>query len=703
MSTIQIIKDEERGRHHLAVIYEVTDIHTRALGFLPYRAYEEALSIGRLWILADDRGYCGHLLFGGAHPTLKIKQLFVAPSARRGGLARLLIDELVTHAERAGFASIRARVADDLEANAAWDRLGFSTQLVVRGGASTGRAINVRYRRILPSGPQTHFLAALDQASQTLTFTARGMPLNRDHWYTVDLNVWLDFARDRPPFNTSARALVESASRGLFRLRFTREAIEEAKRSAGGRGEDPLLAVAMAWQVLPEDDGVELDALVEDLRALIFPDRARDGRRAANDTSDLRHLAMSIRAGASGFLTREQALLRHRDTLWRRFRLDVLTPSDLVEGGDDTGSARSVLLSNLKVDLIAKCWSRAADAVVRLAQRGARLRALDREDEGWVVAESETVAGLVYWRRAHRNDVEAFLALDPTIGLDAASHQRIFDILVGLVTAESITACPLARLILQTDAETGDRYREDLLRLGFFATREPDRYVCFRSGDPLGLSNWEQARGAVEQEIGAASTWLGGLGDGAVLRLTQGTVRHELDRFEFETRFGITALTLSGRSGYYVPITRHLANELLPRQRCPELFQEHDASYRIERVYFRRARGSGGPERGDLIFFYVSSPLQAIVGAARCTASQNLDADEANARFRRLAVLNPANIGPEVHCIAFDNYIHLRQPVERRWLRERGAIPKQDMITVAKLPDTIDAASILVHGLRHGS
>ena len=139
--------------------------------------FEEALVRGRLWIAIDKDGlYQGHLLFGGAYPALKIKQLFVRPEARAKGLARRLIDELVIFAEEKGYGSIRARVATDLDANAAWERLGFSTMVTAPGGATTGRTLNVRFRRLMPKGPQMHMLKALENFSESGKLFTKALP-----------------------------------------------------------------------------------------------------------------------------------------------------------------------------------------------------------------------------------------------------------------------------------------------------------------------------------------------------------------------------------------------------------------------------------------------------------------------------------------------------------------------------------------------
>ena len=102
------------------------------------------------------------------------------------------------------------------------------------------------------------------------------------------------------------------------------------------------------------------------------------------------------------------------------------------------------------------------------------------------------------------------------------------------------------------------------------------------------------------------------------------------------------------------------------------------------------------------MFFYVSGAIGDLVGVARCTASQVLEPREASERYRRLAVLDPAEIGDEVHCIAFDNYLSFRTPVSRLWLKSRGLEPGNNFQTIARVPGKRPGASyldILAEGL----
>lgn len=698
MSKFRIIKNPSIDSRFLDDVIKATNSNTEALGFLPEGVYREAHASGHLWILTDGDHYCGHLLFGGALPRLQIKQLYVVEEMRGRGLARRLIDAIVNHAENIGYTVIRARVATDLEANHVWERLGFTTLNTTFGGQTTGRIINHRYRQLQPRGPQTHMLGIFDAHARASNLVARSMPINRDHWYTLDLNVWLDFARQRRPFYDAAKALIEEASRGQFRLRFTREAMEEARRTAGDRESDPLLKVAQTWQAVPEEEGVEFEALVNELRQMVFP-TSSSGPSSANNTSDVRHLAMSIRAGASGFLTRDNAMLSQRRKLWEQYKFHVLTPGELLEPREQRAPV-IMPRAGLTVEPIGRAWSRIADLVKNLQSTGVRIRAVDREDEGWICSINARSVGFVFWRPVHRADIEAYLWLENADDQSLDTRQQVFDVLLGLLTANARSGNVIYRLLLQVDSNTSHQYRADLQQNGFFDTREPDRFVRFASGAPLSLNDWQVAKTTIENELGVQSSWLGHSRTGPVLRLDKDGRSIQFDSFEFETYFGITDLTLADRSAFYIPIQEQFANELLPRPKRPQLFQEHDSSFRVERVYYRNPRQVGKLRRGDLLFFYITKTLQRVIGVARCTVSEVLPSTEAKERFRRLAVLDPEEIGPRVHCIAFDNYIDFPQTVELKWLEAHRAMPPQNMITLVPVPASVNSTEIIAQGLR---
>lgn len=705
MHSTVIVRSEDKARRYWNDVIAATNEHRDALGFLPFAVYESALIAERLWIAAAPGGeFLGHLLFGGQRPTLKIKQLFVAPAARRQGVARQLINELITFAERNGYGSIRARVAEDLEANAAWEHLGFDVERRERGGETTGRTLAIRFRRLQPVGSQLHFLSVCDGPSNRLdAVRALGLPVNRADCFTLDLNVWLDFVRKRDGFD-AARQLMRDAFHGRLRLWFTCEAQRELIRTSRDVDNDPLLRAAMEWPILSlgNDDG--LDTLIEKLRATVFPLRSPQRRGAENDLSDLRHLAISIQEGARGFITRERALLRARDQILTEFGLEVLAPSDVI---DERELLRAPPLGlsdgSLKLREVVAERPAVRAFIAEAVERGShRLQELDVDSRGHACFLKERLVGIIHWR-LNRRDAEVDLILEGADTLSDEARQRVFDILIGAALFDLRPANGVKRVILQTDLDTHSRFSADLERVGFFATSEMSRHVRFLLGPAITVPDWRAIAPIVEPEFKARSEWLGA-GNVQILRLQLPDGHISFDRFAFESHFGILAESLRDRRSWLVPIRQGLRDELLPLADQTALLRSNDASYRVERVYFRAPKRVP-ITRGDIILFYVSKPTKGIIGLARCTASSILDVDDAARRFGRLAVIKPEQAAQNgrVHCIAFDNYEHFPRPLGGSELKRLNCWPKHNMVSVAAVPLSVDLTDLLRAAIGSGN
>ena len=301
-------------------------------------------------------------------------------------------------------------------------------------------------------------------------------------------------------------------------MRFTSEAKQEAERTRGSRGQDPLLVVASAWEAIPTGDSSELDRLVTEMREIVFPDRSLLRRDAQADTSDLRHLAMSVMAGATGFITRERALLRQDRALRERYQLEVLEPEDLLYDLQDPHARSASIVGRLKLEPIRTRWDQASRFVKTFVDRPlSRLRTLDVDDEGTLCFVDDSLTGLVYWHRTPRGDTEVHLAIDSE-GTDEVAIHQAFDVLIGMVLLQTSTP-GVQRTLLTTSPETGMRFAEDLGRCGFFATGQPDVFIRFTVGQAYTVDQWSAAKKVVDRELGVDSEWLGNQEEGAVLRL----------------------------------------------------------------------------------------------------------------------------------------------------------------------------------------
>lgn len=280
-----------------------------ALGFLPAGAYEEAASRGNLLVAICDSSYAGHLLFGGSYPSLKVFQLYVSESLRRRGIGTALVSGLVNLANHHSYLSITANVAEDLAANAFWERAGFVLLRLKPGGASRNRIINVRVRELDTPTLFKTGSTTLPELGIIPNYFIQ-LPV-----YVLDLNVFWDVVQRRPRREFAAQVLA-AAFDNLIKVLVTQEFINELERTSKVAN-DPALEFALQLPVLPLPPISVSDTLVSEIASILFPERVANGKVSAHDRSDLIHLATAIHHEASGFVTSEHALVKKRDLIRR--------------------------------------------------------------------------------------------------------------------------------------------------------------------------------------------------------------------------------------------------------------------------------------------------------------------------------------------------------------------------------------------------
>lgn len=273
--------------------------------------------------------YLGHLLFGGVFPNGKVMQIFAVPSARKRGVARMLLNELVNHAQKRQFLSLSAKVADDLrEANAFYENSGFRVVSTRAGGKTRKRVINHRVRELeTPSlfdlmDPQPHeLLPNLGLSGKYTSWT----PI-----YAIDLNVLFDVSKNRIRSEEAGMVFI-AGQRNDIRPVVTEEFIVELERNAADFPNDPILHLARRMQTLPTPKKREVQKLENELAPIVFPERHSQNVLTKQDKSDLRHLAISIHHKVAGFVTSEKALHRAHQKLLLDFTLEIISPTDFAD------------------------------------------------------------------------------------------------------------------------------------------------------------------------------------------------------------------------------------------------------------------------------------------------------------------------------------------------------------------------------------
>lgn len=326
---------------YLGEVRHLADSDRDALGFLPASAYGEAAMKGCLWVAVEGttKKLRGYLFFGDRFPRLRVYQVYVLPQFRFSGTARTLIQRLKAYGEGHDYLTITAKVAAELPANKFWKGLGFSVVGRYPGGKK-GRTIN---RYALELDVPTLFSQSRpvpDSIRQPLYV----MPVLETRTYVIDLNVFFDAVRDRD--DGEAVDILSMGFDSDMRLVVTGEFTRELERhsSQAADATDPVLKLARALPTLPEPRPDALSPLIEDLRRQWFPTGpAKTGRRAANDASDLVHLASCIYHRVYGFITRDGAILRRTEELRERYGLRIVSPADLCEPLEDLRTRRERL------------------------------------------------------------------------------------------------------------------------------------------------------------------------------------------------------------------------------------------------------------------------------------------------------------------------------------------------------------------------
>lgn len=123
--------------------------NSHALGFLPFQALEQAITLGRVLLCYENDEPAGYCIHGPSKRHSKIYQVCVAEDARRIEHGTALIEAVRSLAMRANAHDLILHCADDLPANSFWQELGF-IQKGTRCKRKDGSRLQNRYAMDLP-------------------------------------------------------------------------------------------------------------------------------------------------------------------------------------------------------------------------------------------------------------------------------------------------------------------------------------------------------------------------------------------------------------------------------------------------------------------------------------------------------------------------------------------------------------------------
>lgn len=697
-----IVIDPNEVKTYVDEIRKLADANKDAFAFLPASVYSESAMKGDLWVaVGSTRKVRGYLLFGGRFPRLRVSQIFVRPEFRRSGTARTLLKKLRDYGERHNYLTITARVARELEANKFWEACGFLVTDRIPGKAR-GRPLNKYTLELdVPSLFRIESLRTID--STQIRFPE---PILSTPSYVIDLNVFFDVLRNRDEGESSL--VLSLGMNSEVRLRVTSEFVKELERHTAGHQPDPVLEFARRLPTLPDVDLESAKPIVEDLRTLLWRGTRKTGRQAANDASDLIHLASCIHHKAHGFVTRDATVLQCAADLHQKYNLSIVSPADLSDYFSDDAAPHEPkfavvdqrdieitdldernrretreFLSGLGVD---------TPQILSCLESGPMQRPRLRR----IVRVGSRLVGMGSWEPSGPSQAtNVYLYVDEA----QPNSERAIDLLFLESLMHGNVDGRLRRLDLHA-SRSQEKTREVAAHVGF----RPPKHEGGSSGalakvsfgGVVGAGNWSSFRRdlkattdlELQEDVPSWST----ISDtGIVMSTGQRDRSVKISPFDFETLVSPCALILPGRTAVAIPIRDKYTELISSPGRQRSLLPDEEAALRLERAYFLAAGKHGLLPEGTIVVFYVSRPRSEAVALARVTFSDTLTKTQAVVKLRRQGVLSEKDIDQradrreKITAFTFDNLLKFQTNVSYQDLKRDGCVNEANLVTAQRL------------------
>jgi predicted nucleic acid-binding protein/GNAT superfamily N-acetyltransferase len=679
-------------------IREQADSERLALGFLPEPAYAEAARQRKLILLVCQEGdtvsYAGHLLFGGIFPILRVRQIVVAPRYRRNQHATKLLRALIAQGEREAYLNVIANVATDLKAaNTFYEGHGFLSSRQKLGGKTRNRTINVRILQLETPSLISYMIGPTKSNAQELLRPKRRSP--DIPIYAIDLNVFFDVIRERPR-TQDAGAIFEAALDHQIRLTVTEEFTSELHRTSKDTTRDPVFSLAKHLPLLPPQDKTKITELAKLITPLVFPERSAQQRLRSTDVSDVLHLAHTIAAGASGYVTSDAKVLDARDSLMEHFGLDVIGLGEFVELldlPDPTHPTQRKATANFR---ITETTLHAIAAFIKSEGVSIDSDIIGEDNCRLAVLDEQGIIGV--------GIVKTENALDkPSRSVVCVRQEHPFSSTVAdYLISEQIRYCSAKAPcnLSMLDIPTHPITRRVAVGQGFQLVSGRPELAKIALGLPVTEATWNRGRLFVERLVGVRIQRECPNYDRPEVSITSADGTRTIELFDLETLLSPTLFALPGRSAVIVPITRAYAADLLGSDKQYSFLEVPEANFLSRRTYFNTTRASRAMIRGAAIAFYESQGgggRGAIVALGRIVDTTSIPANNAPEILQRGGVVSDIEgltKSTRVLATTFDNLVILREPVSFPVLRQIGCVPKTNFVSAT--PITADHLAAIV-------
>ncbi|PJE32647.1 Acetyltransferase (GNAT) family protein [Pseudooceanicola marinus] len=693
LSDVRLLEAADALIDRLDDIVAIADGYKMEIGFWPRRGLEDAIWRGRL-IAAYREGengnaVLGFVVFGGVFPNGRVQAVAVHPDYLRQGVAQYLIDAVISRFEMEGFLTVSAKPARDLEvAQSFYQKNGFLTVRSKAGGASRKREIVVRERAL--KSPSLLPIASAN--GRRIGFP---VPDDRSKLWVIDLNVFLDLLKDGRANYEIAVGLFRSALQGRVRIAVTSEFTKEMTRVPRVGGGDPLLKLAEALPRVRRKGNAEVERLSMDIHSLIFEKNKPSQAGSAQALSDCMHLAESITANASAFVTSDGVLLRNRRAIREAWRLEVVALEDFCEALSSIDKVPMINAARGEGFRVCSVDAARARGVILKLKRGAA--------NGFLFGDPQKLEAAQFIAAYDSNDREVALLASWT----PSEFGQEYEISI-FVDQSSPRADVIADTMLGYQVDTIGRCGVSLIKLDDVPGQLSVRKVAQQRGFVLSDTGRELRKAALGAPVTPNSfetLWdklgiiVGRDNFGSVPSTFSGL--EELfsysisDFLDIENLLGPTLIVPSSREVCIQPIARPYADELLGTSEQASFLEQREGAFRSQKVYVSSGRSRNFFKENQVVMFYESvrtGGRGAVIAAARVdnvVTQRKVKIDPGSMSRTVLENVERFSSSDEVTLTSFSSILRFPQPVGLLALKRVGAAGTQNLQTTTKISTAV--------------
>jgi len=712
----EILNEYSSTKSFVDEIRKASDANKESLGFIRKSVFDEFTKKNNVFVLVekniDGMSYVGHLLFTKLFPRARIVQMFILEDYRNHGLAKKLIDHLITSLTRDGFLSIYARVAEDLiNANKFWEKQQFYVQRIEKGGTSRNRQIIVRCHELAspqlfpPSGMNS------DNPLGLKTSQANDVPL-----FLMDLNVLFDIAPRRLR-HEKARSLFQAERMNFCRLAISDEIQEELRRTTLQGKTDPMEAYISLFPSFPLSQCSETNALLEELALLIFPAKIGRVKLTPNDLSDLRHVATAIQHNLAGLITNDRKILDSALQIKDKYGIEIISPESFEVDNTSPQSCEFQSSEDFILNIHEVSGSDEASIHGLLSKLNISGSIIS---SGWMVSEAQSRIAIRYaiWCE---EDIVAYITWSPIevmgdmivrAAVDETHHQALpaTRFLLVFLLEQLIAYSPLK---IRLEFPYHQSYiREIAVSFGFHGSQNQNCLTKFILGRVITKQSWNTCQAELADRGGIklpATIPPYTKFDQYIPIFTPNGNKTYIALNELESLLSPTLLCLPGRPAVITPILRRYSEPLLGHSPQKSLLPSNAVSTFHDRHYISGRNTLKNFKQGALILFYESIKQggRGAIIAIACVRQAYLKMhNDPNDKYLEKSVLDELSVttigkSKMKTVTVFDNIFPLTHPVPLKSLQRIGCGRPTDLITTQNISDE-KLQAILIEAYDHG-